>query len=42
MNLDLNKRLDDFYADYAEKQTAEEWIDSYDFNTAVGGNDISR
>jgi len=40
-NLELNESLDEFYGKYAEKQTAEEWIDNNDFNTAVGGDVVS-
>ncbi|KAF1961564.1 hypothetical protein CC80DRAFT_488036 [Byssothecium circinans] len=32
---DLNNILDEFYSKYAEKQTAEEWLDNHDFASAV-------
>ncbi|KAF2245107.1 hypothetical protein BU26DRAFT_76960 [Trematosphaeria pertusa] len=31
----LNNILDEFYLKYAEKQTAEEWLDNHDFASAV-------
>lgn len=35
MLLALNNILDEFYLKYAEKQTAEEWLDNHDFASAV-------
>ncbi|MCJ1226392.1 hypothetical protein MMC12_003043 [Toensbergia leucococca] len=36
MNLeDLNRSLDEFYAQYAEVKTAEQWLDENEFRSAV-------
>jgi hypothetical protein len=30
-----NNMLDEFYSKYAEKRTAEEWLDNHDFASAI-------
>lgn len=32
---ELNQSLDKFYAQYAQKETADSWLDAHDFKDAV-------
>ncbi|KAL5314365.1 hypothetical protein ACEPPN_018791 [Leptodophora sp. 'Broadleaf-Isolate-01'] len=38
---DLNTLLDEYFGKYAEKNTAEQWLDEHDFNSAVGDDAVT-
>ena len=33
--VELNQSLDEFYTQYAQKETAESWLDAHDFKDAI-------